>query len=103
MAYIHEHYAEKVSIAQLAGSAFLSERECYRAFQRHLHMTPAAYLKSYRMQAARRLLADTRMPVTEVGYACGLGSPSYFGRLFREDTGYTPLQYRRKWQDHDQK
>lgn len=103
MAYIHEHYAEKLSITQLDGSAFLSERECYRAFQRHLHMTPAAYLKSYRMQAARRLLADTRMPVTEVGYACGLGSPSYFGRLFREDTGYTPLQYRRKWQDHDKK
>ena len=101
MAYIHEHYAEKISIPELAETAFLSERECYRVFRNHLHMTPAEYIRSYRMRTAGQLLADTRMPVTEVGYACGLGNASYFGRNFREFTGYTPLQYRRKWQNKD--
>lgn len=99
MAYIHEHYAEKIAVPQLAEAAFLSERECYRVFQNHLHTTPADYIRSYRIQIACRLLSESRMPVTEVGAACGMGNPSYFGKIFRESTGYTPLQYRRNWQN----
>ena len=49
MVYIHEHYAEKISVRELASSVFLSERECYRVFQNHLHMTPADYIRSYRI------------------------------------------------------
>ena len=103
MVHIHEHYSEKISIPELAEVAFLSERECYRAFRNHLHMPPVEYIKSYRIQRARQMLADTQTPITEIGYACGLGNPSYFGRIFRELTGYTPLEYRRKWQNRDKK
>lgn len=103
MVHIHEHYSEKISIPELAEVAFLSERECYRAFQNHLHMPSVEYIKSYRIQRARQMLADTQTPITEIGYACGLGNPSYFGRIFRELTGYTPLEYRRKWQNRDKK
>ena len=103
MVHIHEHYSEKISIPELAEVAFLSERECYRAFRNHLHMPPVEYIKSYRIQRARQMLADTQTPITEIGYACGRGNPSYFGRIFRELTGYTPLEYRRKWQNRDKK
>lgn len=103
MVYIHEHYSEKISIPELAELAFLSERECYRAFQNHLHMTPTAYITSYRIQAARQMLADSQLPITEIGYACGFGNASYFGKTFRECTGYTPSQYRRIWQNSDKK
>lgn len=103
MVYIHEHYAEKISVPELAASAFLSERECYRVFQAHLHMTPSVYIKSCRLQAACQMLADSQMPITEIAYACGLGNASYFGSMFRKATGCTPLQYRRKWQNHNRK
>ena len=99
MVYIHEHFAEKMTIQELASAVFLSERECYRVFQNHLHMTPVDYIKSYRVQIACQMLAKSQMPVTEVGSACGMENPSYFGKVFREATGYTPRQYRRKWQD----
>lgn len=101
MAYIHEHYAEKISIRELASAVFLSERECYRVFQNHLHMTPVDYIRSYRIQIACQMLAESRMPITEVGIACGMGNSSYFGKIFREVTGYTPRQYRCKWQDRN--
>lgn len=101
--YIHEHYAEKITVPQLAETAFLSERECYRVFQNHLHMTPIDYIRSYRIQTACRMLAESQMPVTEVGNACGMRNTSYFGKIFRETTGYTPLQYRRKWQNNNKK
>ena len=76
MVHIHEHYSEKISIPELAEVAFLSERECYRAFQNHLHMPSVEYIKSYRIQRARQMLADTQTPITEIGYACGLGNPA---------------------------
>lgn len=96
MIYIQEHYAEKISVAELAQAAWMSERECYRAFRTCLHMTPAEYMRNYRLQMACRLLAEGVQPVTEIGYACGLGSASHFGKLFRDYAGCTPLAYRKK-------
>lgn len=99
MIYIHDHYSEPLSVQTIAASAYLSERACYRAFQDCLHSTPTEYLRSYRLREARRLLAETQLPITEIGQLCGLGSSSYFGYIFREVVGCTPSQYRQKWQD----
>lgn len=101
MAYIHEHYSEKISISELAAAAYLSERECFRVFHDCLHTTPVEYIKTYRLQAACQMLARGQEPVTVISQACGLGSSSYFGKVFREYAHCTPLEYRRKWQDSD--
>lgn len=101
MIYVREHYSEKISISELAAAAYLSERECFRVFHDCLHMTPVEYIKSYRLQEACRQLAREQKPVTAVSHACGLGSSSYFGKVFREYMGCTPTQYRAKWQDCD--
>lgn len=101
MTFIHEHYQEKISIPELAAAAYLSERECFRVFRECLHMTPVEYMKTYRLQAACRMLAESREPVTAVGHVCGLGSSSYFGKVFREYAHCTPSEYRRKWQNSD--
>ena len=93
MVYIHEHYAEKISVRELASSVFLSERECYRVFQNHLHMTPADYIRSYRIQIACQMLAESRVPITEVGISCGMDNSSYFGKVFRKYKGISPKQY----------
>ena len=101
MVYIHEHYSEKIFVSELAQDAFISERECYSVFQEYLHMTPVEYIKSYRIQAACQMLADSQTPIIEIASACGWGNASYFGKIFRETTGNTPLQYRRKWQNSE--
>ncbi len=98
--YIHEHYGEKISIPEIAASAFASERECFRIFHDCLHMTPVEYMKTYRLQMACQMLAGTRETITYISHACGLGSSSYFGKVFREYIGTTPLEYRRKWQNN---
>ncbi|MCI8358754.1 MAG: helix-turn-helix transcriptional regulator [Lachnospiraceae bacterium] len=101
MIYIHEHYREKISVPELAAAAYLSERECFRVFHDCLHTTPAEYIRAYRLQAACQMLAKGREPVTAVGHICGLGSSSYFGKVFREYAHCTPSEYRRKWQNSD--
>lgn len=99
MIYVHEHYAEKISVSELAGAAFFSERECFRVFHECLHMTPAEYIQSYRLQMACQMLAEGQESLTSVSHACGLGSSSYFGKVFRKYMGCTPLEYRREWQN----
>ena len=98
MVYINTHYAERITTPMIAAAAYCSERECYRTFQNCLHTTPTEYLRNVRLQSACKLLMETDTPVTEIAQACGLGSSSYFGRLLRQDTGLTPLEYRAKWQ-----
>ncbi|MCI9173417.1 MAG: helix-turn-helix transcriptional regulator [Lachnospiraceae bacterium] len=101
MIYIHEHYPEKISVKTLAASAFISERECFRVFQDCLHLTPLEYLTNYRLQTAYQMLAKSHETITEISHACGLGSGSYFGKIFREHANCTPSEYRQKWQDRD--
>lgn len=101
MVYVHEHYAEKIQIAELAAAAFISERECFRVFHDCMHMTPVQYIKSYRLQMACQMLAKGRETITCISHACGLGSSSYFGKVFQEHIGCTPIEYRRRWQDND--
>lgn len=103
MIYVQEHYGEKISIEQLANAAYVSERACYRIFQSCLHMTPTDYLISYRLQMACQMLAKGNQSLTDISHSCGLGTSSYFGKVFKENFGCTPTEYRRKWQDSDNK
>lgn len=103
MIYVHEHYADKITVSELAAAGYISERECFRIFRDFLHLSPLEYINSYRLQAACHMLANGQESVTEIGRACGLGSGSYFGKLFREYAKCTPTDYRRKWQDNTKK
>lgn len=101
MIYIHEHYSERIAISELAASAFLSERECFRIFRNYLHMTPVEYMRDYRLQMSCQMLVMSEKSITEISNACGLGSSSYFGKIFREYIHCTPSEYRKKWQDNN--
>lgn len=101
LVYIHEHYSSKITISEIAATAYISERECFRVFRDGLHTTPVKYLKSYRLQKACYMLAESNEPITNISYTCGFGSSSYFGNIFRSSIGCTPAQYRNKWRDSD--
>ena len=96
LVYVHEHYAEKITISELAAAAYLSERECFRVFRDCLHMTPVEYIQNFRLQTACQMLAKGKDSVTAIASACGLGSSSYFGKVFRAYAHCTPTQYRKK-------
>lgn len=101
MIYIYEHYMEKISVSEIANYAFISERKCFRIFHERLHTTPTEFIKNYRLQMACNMLIGSREAISSVGHACGLGSNSYFGKVFREHFGYSPAEYRQKWQNND--
>lgn len=99
LAFIHKHCGDKLSVKEIAASAFISERECFRTFRECLNMTPVEYVTSFRLQRACWMLSEGNESITGICQACGLGSSSYFGKVFRGSMGCSPKEYRQKWRN----
>lgn len=94
--YIRRHYAEELTLGEIARSAAVSENECLRCFRNMTGSTPIRYLRQVRVQRAAELLASTDRKISDIGASCGFQEMSYFARVFREYTGDTPKAYRMK-------
>lgn len=99
LVYIHEHYGDRLTVERIAQAASVSQRSCYELFRRNLRTTPMEYVNSYRIRMACQMLSQTQQPVTQISEACGMNN-SYFCQVFREATGFRPLEYRRFYQRH---
>ena len=96
--YIHNHYGEHLSLEKIAAAASVGVRECSRCFQRSIRRSPMDYVNFYRIQIALEMLTSTTRTITEISEMCGFSSLSYFGKVFREVTGFTPIQFRNQKQ-----
>jgi CheY-like chemotaxis protein len=79
----------------LAREAGLSYKQLYRALHDALETTPSRFIRTVRVEHAARLLGAGAGSVTEVAYAVGFNSLSYFNRAFRERYGAAPSAYLR--------
>ncbi len=95
LTFIHTHFDEPLSVADIAASASISEREAYRSFKQVLGTTPTLYLLRHRVNNAARMLVETRLTVTEISLACGFSSPSYLCKAFHDLNGVSPRAFRR--------
>jgi transcriptional regulator GlxA family with amidase domain len=83
------------SVTALAARLGVSERHLGRLFTRHAGTTPARYVESVRVAAARQLLAASPATITEAA-AVGFGSAETMRRAFRRTVGITPGAARRR-------
>ena len=90
---------EGLTIGKLADQLGLPEYRLRRLINKGLgHRNFAAYLNSYRIEAARAALSDPakrRLPVLTIALDLGFGSIGPFNRAFKEATGMTPTEFRR--------
>ncbi len=92
--YIAEHYADAITMKEIAKSVAVSESECLRCFHNTIGTTPIQYLKSFRIKKAAELLSNTDMKIVDIGMMCGFQDMSYFAKAFRVIYGCTPSEYR---------
>lgn len=90
LTYIYEHYAQTITLEEIAGAANISRSEAGRCFKEYLGCSPVEALIQYRLQNAHRLLEETTLTLQEISYECGFHSVHYFSRQFRKHYGYTP-------------
>ena len=71
-----------------------------RTFRQLFHQTPYQYITARRLELARRLLAETERPISEICLAVGFESLGSFSWLFRRKVGVAPSEYRQQHRSH---
>ena len=90
-------YRESVTVGDLARAAGLSISQLQRDFIRLLNLTPTAYVAKVRVLMARRALERSDQAVGAIALDLGFYDQSHFTRVFRQQTGMTPLAYRQRF------
>jgi AraC family transcriptional regulator of adaptative response / DNA-3-methyladenine glycosylase II len=83
------------SVGDLARELSVSERHLRRALERQLGVSPVELAQTHRLLLAKRLLADTALPVTQVAFASGFQSLRRFNTVLRERYHLSPSKLRR--------
>ena len=100
--YLHEQYAQKLTLDTLSARYNISKYHLQRSFQHYFGQSPGEYLTQLRLTRAKELLRATDLPVSEVAYRVGMENTSYFIYTFRTHEGATPRQYRKSWATFDE-
>jgi AraC family transcriptional regulator len=95
LAYIEEHLAEDITVADLANVACLSIFHFTRAFAATMGVPPHRYVSQRRLESAKVMIATGRASLREIALDCQFSSESSFTRAFRRAIGMTPAAYRR--------
>ncbi len=67
-----------------------------RTFREHTGVSPHQYRLHLKVSAAREMLRSTVLSVKEIGYRCGFEDEQYFCRIFKQQTGSTPSNFRQR-------
>lgn len=94
LAYIHAHLDQALSLTALAAVAQMSLTHFAHLFKYATGLAPHQYVSRCRIEQAKRLLADTDLPLIEIGPQVGCADQSHFSALFRRHVAMTPKTYR---------
>ena len=95
--WISKHLAQDLSLTVLAGRTGMSQRSFSRHYADSTGSTPARAVERLRVEGARRLLLDTRLPIKRISQRCGFGSEETMRRSFLRLLSATPQDYRARF------
>lgn len=91
--YLRENYTAPYDAAQLAAAVSLSQSYLRALFEKWVGESPRQFHRRCRIDQAKRLLSEQRLPVAEVALLVGFNDGRYFSRVFKQVTGVPPSQY----------
>ena len=95
--HIASHFAERLTLDDLARVAAVSPSHLIRLFKQRMGTTPHDYLMRYRISRAKELLAETTLTSAAIAERVGFRSESNFSYRFTEMVGQGPRAYRQGW------
>ena len=92
--YIEKNFQENINLNKISNYVSLSKNYFCNIFKKETGITIWDYLIRIRMEEAKRMLLETEQKTYEISENVGYDDPSYFGRLFKKYTGFTPIEFR---------
>lgn len=83
-------------VPELAQSVYLSQMQVYRKLKALLNRTPSQFIRSIRLRQGQELLRNPDLNISEIAYDVGFADPNYFSRVFNEEFGISPSDWRQR-------
>lgn len=93
--YVLEHPGDKITLTDLAEYCCVNNTYLSHSFKTDMGRSFVDYVLHYKMQMAKMMLAYTDMPVSDIAFRLGYDDFKYMSKLFKNQTGFTPSDYRK--------
>jgi two-component system response regulator YesN len=95
--YIKQNYKKEITLDQLAEKLNVSYGYLSVLFKEKVGLSFSEYLNEVKITAAKQMLTESDCKIYTVAYEVGYNNPYYFSRVFKQKTGLTPRQYRKRY------
>ncbi len=95
--WLENNFNENITLERMAEVCNLGKKTLMRRFKKVTGETPLIYLQKLRIENAKRLLESKRVSFNEITWKVGYNDVSSFHRVFKSQTGLTPIEYRSKF------
>ena len=92
--YMSCHFAEPLTLEQLAAEACISKFHFVRLFRERVGQSPHRYLAELRLDAAQRMLISSELSIAEIAAECGYSTATHFSTAFARRFGMSPTSFR---------
>lgn len=93
--YINTHFQDsQLSIESVAKETGISPRKITQTIKEQFNCNFKSYINHIRIKESQRLLSSTRLNIGEVAYKVGFNNQSHFNRVFKNEVGQSPSEYR---------
>lgn len=96
---IHQRFCNAgLKSESIAAECAITPRYLRMLFKQYLHMSPMEYINHLKINEAKNMLiSDCDRSIKEIAYVIGYNSPQYFSDIFKKDTGFTPLAFKKRY------
>ena len=93
--FIEDHLSREITLSHIAEHVYLNPQYVGQLFKSELGTTFTEYITEERLKRAKKLLKETNLKVYEVAQLSGYKSPKHFMTVFKQETGMTPVGFRK--------
>ena len=97
LSYINDNYKSQAIVSELSNKLFFSRNYISALFKKDTGTTISRYITEVRLCKAKQLLLGTSLSISEIALDTGYCDISHFSRVFKEEYGDSPLEYRKKY------
>ncbi|MDD6484451.1 MAG: response regulator [Clostridiales bacterium] len=94
--YVDEHFCEDISLKWLAKKFCIEHKYLSKLFKKYVNKGYVEYITQKRMDAAKKMLGEEKLTISEIARSLSYDEPNYFTVVFKRNVGITPREYRVK-------
>ncbi len=93
--FVNDNIDKKLTAGMISKGTYISRSTLYSILNNDLGCTVSEFICNAKIDRAKELLEKTDIPVKDISESLGFSSPAYFGKAFKENTGISPLKFRK--------